>query len=155
MRIATIAALAGALALAGCGRDGALSGLNPFRSDESVRLDGPAAPPGGAVRPQDDRGIVQAVTFLAVRPIPGGVVIEARGLPPTQGFWDADLVLIDRGADGALTYDLRIAPPAGPRPAGTPASREVVTAVYASDAALRGVSTIRVRGLTGAREVGR
>ena len=156
MRIATIAALAAALALTACGRGNPLSGLNPFRGSSDVRIDEPAAPPGGAIRRRDDRGIVQEVTAVTVRPLPGGVVVEARGLPPVQGYWDADLVLVGGGGrDGVLTYDLRIEPPIVAERVGPPASREVVTAVYASDAALRGVSAIRVRGLTGSREVRR
>lgn len=156
MRIATSALTAAALVLAGCGEGGALSGLNPFGGSREVSLEGPAAPPGGALTRPDDRGLVQQVTGLVVRPLPGGVVVEARGLPPVQGYWDADLVRVGRGArDGVLTFDLRIQPPPAPRRAGPPASREVVTAAYVSDAALRGVRTIRVRGLSSAREVRR
>jgi hypothetical protein len=147
---------AAALALAACAPGGALSGLNPFSRSTEVGLEGPAAPPGGALRVADDRGLVQDVTALVARPLPGGVVLEARGLPPVQGFWDADLVRVGRGPqDGVLTLDFRVEPPLEPRPPGTAASREVVTAAYVSDAALRGVRTIRVRGLTSAREVRR
>lgn len=156
MRIATGALIAAALVLSGCARSGVLSGLNPFGASESVRLDGPAAPPGGAIRGRDDRGMVQQVTALAVRPMPGGAVVEARGLPPVQGYWDAGLALVGRGPEGGvLTYELRIEPPPGPRPVGTTASREVVTAAYVSDAVLRDVRAIRVRGLLDAREVRR
>lgn len=156
MRIATGALIAAAITLSGCARDNVLSGLNPFAASEDVRIDGPAAPPGGAIRRRDDRGVVQQVTSLTTRPLPGGLVLEARGLPPVQGYWDAGLVRVGRGPrDGVLLYELRIEPPLEPRRAGPTASREVVTAAYIPDAALRGVRAIRVRGLLGAREVRR
>ena len=83
-------------------------------------------------------------------------MIEARGLPPTQGYWDAALLLRGDGpVDGTLTYDLLVAPPPGPRRVGTPASREVVVGAAVSAPVLRDVRRIRVEGRLGAREVGR
>lgn len=150
--------VASALALAGCsGGGGLLSGLNPFARSEEVRIDGPAAPPGAAGRRVDDRGLVDQVTALSVTPMPGGAVIEARGLPPIQGYWDVGLVARNGGrpVGGVLAYQLRVEPPEVARRVGSPPSREVVAAAFVSDAALEGVSTIRVEGLRSAREARR
>ena len=163
MRIATPALTVGlALTLAACSGPGPLSGLsrlNPlslFGGSREVRVAGPAAPPGADVRRDDDRGLVDQVTALSVEPMPGGAVIEARGLPQVQGYWDAGLVAVGGGPQGGvLTYELRVEPPPVARRVGPPASREVVTGAFVSDAVLRNVSAIRVRGLRNAREVRR
>lgn len=155
MRIATALTIGAALAASGCG-DNPLQDLNPFASPQVANLDGPAAPPGGAIRAQDDSPLVAQVTALEVRPLPGGAVVEARGLPPVQGHWDAALRPVGRGPqDGVLVYGLRVEPPPVAERVGPPSSREVVTAAYVSDAVLRGVSRIRVVGLTNAREARR
>ena len=163
MRIATPALLVGlTLALGACSGDGPLSGLsrlNPlgvFGEARPVSLEGPAAPPGASLRRDDDRGLVDQVTALSVEPMPGGAVVEARGLPQVQGTWDVDLVPVGGGPrGGVLLYELRVAPPPVARRAGPPASREVVAGAFVSDAVLRDVAAIRVRGLRSAREVRR
>ena len=164
MRIATPALLAGlALALGACSEGGPLSGLsrlNPlgvFGEARAVSMEGTAAPPGARPRPDDDRGLVDQVTALSVEPMPGGAVVEARGLPPVQGYWDVDLVPLNggRAQGGVLLYELRVAPPPVTRRAGPPASREVVAGAFVSDAVLRDVAAIQVRGARSAREVRR
>ena len=164
MRIATPALCAGlALALAACSGDGPRSGLSRldplglFGRSERVSVAGPDAPPGLALRRGDGRGPVERITALSIRPMPGGAVVEARGLPPVQGAWDVDLVALNRGRPlgGVLDYELRVEPPPAPRRVGPPTSREVVAAAFVSDAVLREVSAIRVRGLRDAREVRR
>ena len=164
MRIATPALCAGlALALSACAGDGPRTGLarlNPlglFGGSEPVSLAGPDAPPGIALRRDDGRGPVERITALSVRPMPGGALVEARGLPPVQGAWDVGLVALNRGrpVGGVLDYELRVEPPPVAPRVGPPASREVVAAAFVSDGVLREVSTIRVRGLRDARAVRR
>ncbi|NRA99260.1 MAG: hypothetical protein HRU32_05465 [Rhodobacteraceae bacterium] len=62
----------------------------------------------------DNRLLVEQITDVAIERTPGGVIILATGLPPTQGFWQTGLVL-DRvdgePLDGTLSYQFRIAPP--------------------------------------------
>ena len=103
----------------------------------------------------DPRALVAQVTELTVELYPGGALIRATGLPPSQGFWQAELVRVETADTGALVYDFRIFPPPLPRPAGTPQSREVVVAISASDIALDGIARITVQGadnaLTSAR----
>ena len=162
MRITTLPLIAGLLlALGACSgaapsnpASGILASLSPFGPAQEVSLAGPAAPPGLVLRRSDARGLVDQVTGLSVEPTPGGAVIEAAGLPQLQGYWDAALVLAG-ASGGTLIYDLRVAPPSTVTAVGPPASREVVVAAYASDAALRDVRAIRVRGLRNALEVAR
>ena len=61
----------------------------------------------------DPRPLIGEVTALVAEPTPGGVIIRATGLPPTQGFWDAVLLpdspeLIP-DEDGVLGFDFRAA----------------------------------------------
>ena len=164
MRIATLAPVVGlVLALGACAGSGQapsnrvgglLASLNPFGRAREVPVSSAAAPPGLVLRRDDARGLVDQVTGLSVDPMPGGAVIEAAGLPQLQGYWDADLVPVGTGG-GTLVYELRVAPPGTVTPIGSPASREVVVAAYVSDAALRDVRAIRVRGLRNALEVSR
>ena len=156
----TAIALGLVLGLGACEGSGIprLDPLGLFGSSREVRTaTSPAAPPGVAARRDDDRGLVDQVTALSVTPMPGGAVVEARGLPATQGYWDVGLVPLNGGrpAGGVLLYELRVAPPPTPPRVGTPVSREVVTAAFVSDAALRDVVAIRVLGSRSAREARR
>lgn len=97
-------------------------------------------------RPEDPRALIAEVTELTVEPYPGGAIIRASGLPPTQGWWEAELVKAESEEEGVLVYDFRIYPPTSPRPAGTPTSREVTVATAISDFTLAEVTRIVVQG---------
>lgn len=153
MRTAITALLIGTLALSACGRI-AESRFNPFnwfgRSQE-----GPAslAPDGGyASGVIDNRALVTEVTGLEVTRTPGGAVLAARGLPPTQGWWDAELVAeTEEPVDGVLTYAFRVAEPRTVTRVSTPQSREVTAGLFLSDQTLEGVRRIVVLGATNSR----
>lgn len=133
------------LSLAGCGtvRDSAVNPANWFgRAAE--------APSRAAADAVDPRPLV-AVTALEVASSAGGAIVEARGLPPAQGWWGADLVMVDDGDPATLAYELRAVPVPVARRIGPAPSRELVVAAFASDAALAGVRRIRVDGAGGAR----
>ena len=155
MRTTPMLLAALAMALAGCDRENVLSRINPFAREAQVDLSGPSAPPGGLARTDDDRGLVDQVTALSVAPTPGGAVVEARGLPPVQGYWDVGLVERPGAPAGVLAYELRVVPPPAARRVGPAASREVVAGAFVADARLRGVSSIRVVGLRNALEARR
>jgi hypothetical protein len=84
-----IAALCASLALGACSTI-SQSRLNPFNwfggSEETVVQRSPLD------KPADRRLLVHQVTEMKLEKMPGGVIIRATGLPPTQGFWDAELV---------------------------------------------------------------
>ncbi|MCA0272541.1 MAG: hypothetical protein LCH69_10810 [Proteobacteria bacterium] len=150
----TIAALlVAALAVTACGRIRD-SKINPFNwfggSEEEVVqvVDGV---------PQDPRPVVQEVTGLEVARQPGGAIVTATGVPPTQGWWDAALVPDGDGSvkDGVLTYRFVVEAPLELRRTSTPQSREVTAAVYLSDIRLQGVSKIVVLGASNSRSTSR
>lgn len=142
------------LILAGCGRLQE-SRLNPFNwFGRSQVVETQVVDPTIA---QDGRQLVADVTEMQVDPLPGGAIIRARGRAPTQGYWDAELVLRE-GPDAdpaAPVYDFRIFPPETPAAAGTPQSREVDVALYLSDVQLARITGITVQGANNARAVNR
>ncbi|WP_245875317.1 hypothetical protein [Tabrizicola aquatica] len=137
--------------LAGCGgfRD---SRLNPFN------WFGRSEPRETIVLPEqvrDQRPLVETVVSLVVEPMPGGAIVRARGLAPTQGFWAAELVAAETDQQGVLVYEFRILPPTGPADVNTPRSREIDVAVFVSDYKLDQVGEIVVQGATNARSARR
>lgn len=143
-----IAALCAVLALGACGSIGK-SRLNPFnwfgRSTESTTT---VSAPGEL--PADQRQLVAQVTDLTVERMPGGVIIRATGLPPTQGFWDAELVARPV-EDGKIIYDFRVFPPVEQSAVSTVQSREVIVATFLSNIKLEGIRQITVQGANNAR----
>lgn len=135
------------LVLAGCGgfRDSKMNPFNWFgRSQEAEKVALPSAP-------QDRRALVQQVVTLHVEEVPGGAIVRATGLPPTQGYWDAELVPQPVDESGRLVLDFRVFPPIETMRAGTPPSREVVVALYLSNYKLDSIREIVVQGELNAR----
>ena len=136
-----------AAALAGCAgvRQSKLNPFNWFKKSEARET---------IVLPDekaDPRPLVDTVLSLAVEPIPGGAVVRARGVSPTQGWWDAELVPQDLDDKGVLVYEFRLLPPTKRADVSTQQSREVDVAIYISDVKLENVREIVVQGATNAR----
>jgi hypothetical protein len=144
------------LGLAGCGgfRDSRLNPLNWFKrpTSEATSLE-----PKGGYEAGDNRALVAEVTALEVSAMPGGAIVNAVGLPPTQGWWDAELVPDNFGdpVDGVMTYRFKIAEPRWDKRAGTPQSREVTAAAFLTDLKLQEISEIVVVGERNQRSVRR
>lgn len=139
------------LAVAGCGKLGQ-SKLNPFNwFKKSQPRETIVLPKEGS----DPRDLVQTVLSMNVEPIPGGAIVRARGLPPTQGWWDAELVPLDLDDKGVLVYEFRLLPPVGKADVNTQQSREIDVAIYISDVKLESVREIVVQGATNARSARR
>ena len=141
--IATL--LLSALLVTGCA-----SKFNPFNwfkrsTNETVQVS-----PGQVL---DTRGLVDQVTSLQIEQTNGGAIIHAVGLPPSQGYWDAELVAEndEKPVKGVLTYRFRIEKPYEFKRASTPTSREVVVGHFVSNIKLQGVTSIRVLGTKNAR----
>jgi hypothetical protein len=136
------------LLLSGCGGFNA-SSLNPFTWFGSSDETAPIAIP---IR-VDDRPLVAQVTELAVEPMRGGAIVRAVGLPPTQGWWDAQLIPENRfePENGELSFRFVLAPPPGPRPQGAPVTREVSAGIFVSDFKLANTRRITVTGADNAR----
>jgi hypothetical protein len=139
--------LTAGLGLAGCGRirDSRLNPFNWFgRSEVAEKVELPAAP-------EDPRALVQTVLSLIVEETAGGAILRSTGLPPTQGWWEAELVPQPVDENGRLVLEFRIFPPIEAKRTGTQPSREVVVALFLSNIKLDPVREIIVQGETNAR----
>jgi hypothetical protein len=76
------------------------------------------------------------------------------GRPPVQGFWEAELVEVER-SDGGIVYEFRVFPPLRPTREGTPQSREVVVGANLTNFDLAGIRTVTVIGAQNRRSVTR
>jgi hypothetical protein len=134
--------------LAACG-----TRLNPFnwfggdREERVTVVEDPAVL-------EDGRRLVAEIVSLDVDPNPQGAIVRAMGRPPTQGYWEADLVEVER-TDTALVYEFRVRPPLSATPAGTAPSREIITGLHVSNARLAGIRSITVIGAQNRRTVSR
>ena len=144
---ATILICLAAATLSGCGLGS--SRLNPFNW-----FDGGSQPVTRTVAAPAEP-LAQQVTRLEVAPTPGGVIVTATALPPTQGFFDAELVRRPAPQAGTVLLEFRLRPPPTPRPVGTAASREVVAGTFLTTQELGGAGTIAVQGATNRRTVRR
>jgi hypothetical protein len=139
---AVLAAAVSAGLLAGCGGEGlTFGGL----------LSGEEGPPGG-VGPGP---VVEQVLTLSASPTPGGVIVSTVGLPPTQGFWDAELVRVPSSDASVYAMEFRLRPPPRPWPRGTQPSREVLGGTFLTRGELEGISRIAVLGRGNSRVVTR
>ena len=151
MRLSIITVLVLAMALPGCARLRE-SRFNPLNWFGNARE---AAVTDLYVRPEDPRALVAQVTDMKVEPYPGGAIVRATGVPPTQGYWEAELVAQPLDEQGRLVFEFRVYPPLIPAAAGTPYSRQITVAVALSDIKLQGVSAIVVQGAANALSAGR
>ncbi len=151
MRLFRSAVFVSLVALSACAgvRD---SKVNPFNWFKKSRPEPVMAMP---VAPVDDRMLVENVLSLAVEPFPGGAIIRATGLPPTQGYWDAELVAKPVDDNGKLVLEFRIFPPVTPAGVVNQQSREVVAGLRLSNIKLDGVRQIVVQGASNARSSSR
>lgn len=135
------------IALAGCA-----SRWNPVnwfkRSTEVERVEADGTP-------ADTRVMVATVKTLVIESTSSGAIVRATGLPPTQGWWKAELVALPDAGDGRLVLEFRIAPPPEARREGTEWSREVTVAYAISARQLAGLGEIVVQGAGNARSVRR
>lgn len=155
MRIPLSAALMALLLLTACAkvRDSRLNPFNWFQKSAVTTLE----PKGGYSTAADTRPLVDQVLSLVVEPVAGGAIVRATGLPPTQGWWSADLVADAEGkpVDGVLTFRFVLAPPPNPAPVSTQQSREITAGVYLSTIDLAEVREITVVGARNARSTRR
>ncbi|MFD0981389.1 hypothetical protein [Tropicimonas aquimaris] len=159
MKAQIVAGVIAALVLTGC-----QSRLNPgnwgwFGGSRSAPT---LEPEDGYDQNADLRPLVEQVVSMSVEQTPGGAIVTATGLPPTQGYWKADLVSAYEtvtGAvaskDGEIRLEFRIVAPPTPKPVGAARSREVTTALFLTDQTLRNVRQITVVGQANARSSSR
>jgi hypothetical protein len=146
MRAGTwIGAALAAAALAGCGAgQSRLNPINWFGDDRSEAVVAATSEP-----------VVDQVVSLDVAAMPSGAIVTATGLPPTQGFWEAELRRVPSPDPSILVLEFGILPPFGPAPQGPQPSREVLAGIAYSNQDLAGIRTITVRGERNQRSVSR
>ncbi len=144
------------LMTAGCARI-ASSSINPLNwfgssvaADPGVRVPLVTRGPTGI----DARVPVSSVTTLRVDRTPGGAIVVAQGVVPTQGYFNAELLRTGL-AGGVLTFAFRAEAPASGGTAGSVATRTITAAIDLDDSDLQGVSTIRVEAQGNARTASR
>jgi hypothetical protein len=150
--------LCAALTLSACARiaESRFNPLNWFgRSVASTPAEAAVRPlVPGATAAQDPRTLIGTVTALTIDRTADGGILRATGVAPTQGFHNAELVLIGAEA-GVLTYEFRVtAPPAGAAQ-GAQDSRTLVSARVLTGAELAGIAAIQVLGATNAQTLRR
>lgn len=125
--------------------------MNWFQSSKESTI--ALIPQGGFADTTDRRTIVSQVTDMQVLRTPGGAIIQVTGLPPRQGYWNAELVAEngERPVDGVLTYVFRIQEPEVTTGQGAPYTRQVFVAHAVSNVTLAGVRQIRVLGTENSR----
>jgi hypothetical protein len=99
----------------------------------------------------DPRPLVAQVLSLSVDAFPGGAVVRATGLPPTQGYWAGDLIRIEGEDPTRITFRFVALAPPEPSRVSTQQSREIVVGTSLSDIELEGVREIIVQGASNAR----
>lgn len=156
--LALLLALAVTLSACGGWRESRINPRNWFGKQEVTSLEPKEGYPDVA---EDPRELVAQVTNLEVKQTQGGAIVAATGLPPTQGWWGAELLAENDGepVEGVMTYRFVVAwPNPGSPPSQrvmTPQSREVTAAAFLSNVKLTEVKKIVVIGATNERSVRR
>ena len=147
MRIRLIFAIVALSMLTACGgfRDSRLNPKNWFGRSQ------PAEQTSVAAEPADKRPLVDQVLSMQVESFPGGAIVRASGLPPTQGYWDAELVALPLDDTGKLVLEFHVFPPINGAAVVNQQSREITVAYSLSTIKLEGVSQIIVQGANNAR----
>ena len=149
------------VALTGCARvsESKLNPLNWFdrapeaTSGETVQRK-PLVPAQAEVTIIDARVLIETLTSAYLEPSSDGAIQRATGIAASQGYFNAELVLVDI-ASGVLTYDFRVERPTGYEAIGSAASRQITVATAIDAASLRGVRGVVVRGANGSKRLSR
>jgi len=166
------------VALTGCARvsESKLNPLNWFdrapeaTAGETVQRK-PLVPAQAEVTIVDARVLIETLTSASLEPSGNGAILRATGIAARQGYFNAELVLVDittasQGffnaelvlvdiTNGVLTYEFRVERPTGYEAIGSAASRQITVATVIDAAALRGVRGVVVRGSNGSKRLSR
>ncbi len=154
MRTPLLAALTVVMTLGACStvRESRVNPFNWFGRSTEETVDATVLPSEAV----DTRPLVSQVVGMRVERVPGGAIVHAMGLPPTQGYWDTDLVLNRaESKPDVLVFDFRLLPPFQQSRQGNQQSREVSVGRYLTTQDMQGIRTIVVRGQQNLRSVNR
>ena len=141
------------VALSGCARvsESKLNPLNWFdrapetTAGETVQRK-PLVPAQAEVTIIDARVLIETLSSAYHEPSSDGAILRATGIAASQGYFNAELVLVDI-TNGVLTYDFRVEAPTGYDAIGSAASHQITVATAIDSASLRGVRGVVVRGV--------
>lgn len=138
MKTPILALAISAIVLSACGE----SRLNPFNWFKKS-VDEPTIAQAEYFDPE---GLIDRVLEMHIDQTLDGAIIHAVGLPPTQGYWGAELLPMNNGipVDGVLTYRFDAFEPVGFERVVNQRSREVLAATRLSHEELEGVTAIRI-----------
>lgn len=160
MRLISLLLIAG-LTTTGCARlaDSRLNPVNWFASGGgAIGAADPNAPLPALVPADrfteafDGRRLVAEVTSVSLDRTPEGGILSARGRAQSQGWFNAQLVLVSVEGRTA-TYAFRVDAPRTTVQTGTPASRQITAATSLTVAELAALSSIRVQGAGNTRSL--
>lgn len=97
-----------------------------------------------AEEPEYTGTLVQEVSELHIRRVPGGAVIEVTGVFHSIGSYDVELVREEEEDTTVLSFSLRAVQPTAGRGWGNAHVRSVTAATNVTDQDLAGISTIKV-----------
>ncbi len=154
---ATLLATTVLLTLSGCARisDSRINPFNWFGSSTEEAATTPAVrrnlvPEGRTTLIVDGRSMVQSITSLSIDRSPGGAIVRAVGVAPTQGYFNAELV--NRGVEnGVLTLEFRAQQPSSLQVPGSDRSRQISAAHILESNELLAISSVRVVAATNER----
>ena len=154
--VALMTALALTTVLADCGRirDSRLNPFNWFGGSQAETAQSTTTP--GEI--SDGRQLVAQVTTLEVTRTNYGAIVRATGLPPTQGWWKAELKAANGGQPdekGVITYRFLVFQPPKATAVSTPQSRELTAAAFLSNTKLDAITRIVVEGASNSRSANR
>jgi len=136
------------MSLAAC--DSRINPLNWFGGDreQRVRVD-PDDP--SRLDIVDSRALVTEITQLSVEQTTSGAIVRATGVTPLQGYFDAELVVVER-TPTSVVYDFRVAAPVDNATSGL---QEISVGAQLSVAELAGIRSITVIAQNNRRTIGR
>lgn len=144
------ALLVTSLLLSACG-ESRLNPLNWFSRAEPEPQNVVVTMVNGRPEYVEGRVLINHVSEFFVDRREGGAILRAVGIAPTQGWFNAELVPVSNVPEGGvLTFEFRIEEPYGFQIEGSERTREIYVSRFISDAAMSGVSRIRVLGATNA-----
>lgn len=142
MPLRPTAALVALLCLTACSNWGN-SAVNPSNWFSGAQAD--ATVPVATELPGDPRPLVDRLLSMQIENHSTGVIVRATGLPPTQGYWNAELVAQPVDENGKLVLDFRLIAPAPGAPVVNQRSREITVGYDVTAFQLQSISSIEVR----------
>lgn len=136
------------LSLAAC--ESRINPLNWFGGEREQRIAVNPEATAGTVD-EDGRILAAEITQLSVEQTTSGAIVRATGVTPAQGFFDAELVLVEQ-TETSVVFEFRVAAPVG---TGTAGLQTISVGAELTVRELAGIRSITVISQSNRRSVGR